>query len=58
MKWMSRAALEYIGQGGLGHSFQALDEAKTDTFSEAIKLLRSASTLLSKTWFRNSHQNI
>ena len=38
MKWMSRAALEYIGQGGLGYTFEALDESKTDTYSEAIKM--------------------
>ena len=42
MKWMSRAALEYIGQGGLGYTFEALDESKTDTYSEAIKIFRSA----------------
>ena len=38
-KWMSRAALEYIGQGGLGYSFDALDENATNTYSEAIKML-------------------
>ncbi|KAI5118021.1 hypothetical protein M0805_003458 [Coniferiporia weirii] len=39
LKWLSRAALEYIGQGGLGYSFSALDEERTRTsmFSEAIK---------------------
>ena len=37
MRWMSRAALEYIGQGGLGYSFQALDDTKRDSYSEAIK---------------------
>ena len=40
MKWMSRAALEYIGQGVLGYTFEALDETKTDTYSEAIKIFR------------------
>jgi hypothetical protein len=39
MMWMSRAALEYIGQGGLGYSFDALDETKTNTYSEVIKML-------------------
>lgn len=39
MKWVSRAALEYVGQGGLGYSFDALDESQTNTYSEAIKLL-------------------
>ena len=38
MKWASRAALEYIGQGGLGYSFDALDESKTNTYSEVIKM--------------------
>lgn len=39
MMWMSRAALEYIGQAGLGYSFDALDEEKTNEYSEAIKML-------------------
>lgn len=39
MKWLSRAALEYIGQGGLGYSFDSLDESKTNDYSEAIKML-------------------
>lgn len=43
MKWMSRAALEYIGQGGLGYSFDALDETKVNTYSEVIKMFRCAS---------------
>ncbi|PAV20282.1 cytochrome P450 [Pyrrhoderma noxium] len=39
MKWMSRAALEYIGQGGLGYSFNALEEnAPHNKYSDAIKL--------------------
>lgn len=38
--WTSRAALEYIGQGGLGYSFNALDEKETrNKYSEAIKTL-------------------
>ncbi|KAH8115673.1 cytochrome P450, partial [Phellopilus nigrolimitatus] len=37
MAWVSRAALEYIGQGGLGYSFDALDERETNTYSEALK---------------------
>ena len=40
MKWISRAALEFIGQAGLGYTFEALDETKTDTYSDAIKVLR------------------
>ena len=39
MQWMSRAALEYIGQGGLGYSFDALDDSKSNTYSDSIKML-------------------
>jgi len=39
MKWLSRAALEFIGQGGLGYAFHALDDTKTDTYSETLKRL-------------------
>lgn len=39
MKWMSRVALEYIGQGGLGYSFNALEENGTDTYSDALRRL-------------------
>lgn len=35
--WMGRAALEYIGQGGMGHSFDALDETKTNRYHEATQ---------------------
>ena len=38
--WMSRAALEYIGQGGLGYSFDALDENKTNKYSEVVREFR------------------
>ncbi|KAH8115664.1 cytochrome P450 [Phellopilus nigrolimitatus] len=37
MTWVSRAALEYIGQGGLGYSFDALDEQETNMYSETMK---------------------
>ena len=37
--WMSHAALEYIGQGGMGYSFDALDEAKPNRYHDAAKLL-------------------
>ena len=40
LKWMSRAALEYIGQGGLGYSFDALDENKTNKYSEVAREFR------------------
>ncbi|KAI0333103.1 cytochrome P450 [Cubamyces sp. BRFM 1775] len=35
--WMSRAALELIGQGGLGYSFDPLTEDKADDFADSIK---------------------
>ncbi|KAL5482385.1 hypothetical protein ACEPAI_8979 [Sanghuangporus weigelae] len=39
MKWMSRAALEYVGQGGLGYTFNAFDERIGNQYSDAMKLL-------------------
>lgn len=38
LMWMGRAALEYIGQGGLGYSFDALDDTKTNEYHDAIKM--------------------
>ena len=38
MKWLSRAALEYIGQGGLGYSFDAF-EGKGNNYSDTMKQL-------------------
>ena len=40
MIWMSRVALECVGQGGLGYSFDALDETKVNRYNEIIKMLR------------------
>ncbi|KZT70364.1 cytochrome P450 [Daedalea quercina L-15889] len=37
--WMGRTALELIGQGGLGYSFDKLVDDKTDPFAESLKLL-------------------
>ncbi|KAF8514432.1 cytochrome P450 [Hysterangium stoloniferum] len=39
MPWMSRGALEYIGQAGLGHSFNALDIDARDVYTQAVKNL-------------------
>ncbi|KLO12917.1 cytochrome P450 [Schizopora paradoxa] len=39
MEWMSRAALEYIAQGGLGHTFNALSEDDQDEFVTAINMI-------------------
>ncbi|OBZ67636.1 Docosahexaenoic acid omega-hydroxylase CYP4F3 [Grifola frondosa] len=35
--WMARTALELIGQGGLGYSFDPLVEDKADAYGEAVK---------------------
>ncbi|KAI0368653.1 cytochrome P450 [Pilatotrama ljubarskyi] len=37
--WMARTALELIGQGGLGHSFDPLIEETRDEYTEAVKAL-------------------
>lgn len=39
MTWMSRAALEYIGQGALGYSFDALDLTRNNEYSDSMKML-------------------
>lgn len=36
--WMSRAALEYIGQGGMGYRFDSLDLSSTNKYHDAVKL--------------------
>lgn len=35
--WMSRAALELIGQAGIGYSFDPLTEDVPDAYAEAVK---------------------
>ncbi|KAI0355161.1 cytochrome P450 [Trametes cingulata] len=35
--WMGRTALELIGQGGLGHSFDPLTEDVADDFADSVK---------------------
>ncbi|TFY58649.1 hypothetical protein EVG20_g8067 [Dentipellis fragilis] len=37
MMWMARLSLELIGQGGLGYSFDALNEHSTNAYGTAIK---------------------
>lgn len=37
LKWMGRTALELIGQGGLGYSFDPLTEDIVNPAGEAIK---------------------
>jgi hypothetical protein len=37
--WMSRAALEFVGQAGLGYSFDNLGEKDDNEYSKAVKTL-------------------
>ncbi|KAH9934006.1 cytochrome P450 [Epithele typhae] len=37
--WTTRAALEMVGQGGLGHSFDSLEAGSTNAYVENIKAL-------------------
>lgn len=39
LDWNTRVALELIGQGGLGHSFNSLDEHSESRYSTALKTL-------------------
>ena len=37
--WMGRTALELVGQGGLGHSFDPLTEDRASRYMEALNEL-------------------
>lgn len=37
LQWMGRTALELIGQGGLGYSFDPLTEEVVNPFGDALK---------------------
>ena len=39
MNWMGRAALELVGQGGLGYSFDPLVENVPNAYGDALKQL-------------------
>ena len=39
LSWISRAALELIGQAGLGRSLDSLDGDKASPYGEAMKSL-------------------
>ena len=39
LSWMTRTALELVGQGGLGHSFDPLDRDWLNPFAENLKAL-------------------
>lgn len=40
LTWMGRAALELIGQGGLGYSFDPLTADVHDTYGHALKTVQ------------------
>jgi cytochrome P450 len=42
LEWFTRTALELIGQGGLGHSFDSLKGATANPYSKAVKNLQPA----------------
>lgn len=37
LHWLSRSALESIGRGGLGYSFDVFQEGKENKFAQALK---------------------
>lgn len=39
MPWISRAALEYVSQAALGHTFHALDPNANNEYAEAVRNL-------------------
>lgn len=39
LDWMGRTALELIGQGGLGYSFDPLVTNQSNAYGEALKAL-------------------
>ncbi|KAI0070119.1 cytochrome P450 [Panus rudis PR-1116 ss-1] len=46
LNWMTRAALELVGQGGLGHSFDSLEKDELNPFAEDIKALMYSALLI------------
>ncbi|KAI1790098.1 cytochrome P450 [Ganoderma leucocontextum] len=42
LAWMGRAALELVGRGGLGYSFDTLVSESRNEFAEAVKALKPA----------------
>ncbi|KAI0072598.1 cytochrome P450 [Panus rudis PR-1116 ss-1] len=39
LNWLTRVALELVGQGGLGHSFDPLDKPRINQFAEDVKAM-------------------
>lgn len=55
MEWMTRTALEIMGQGGLGYSFDPLSEAKRNIFGDALKALVYVTRSLSRCYVTRTH---
>lgn len=49
--WMGRTALELIGQGGLGHSFDPLTRDVADDFADSVKAYLYVSPHLNSTLY-------
>ncbi|OCB87793.1 cytochrome P450 [Sanghuangporus baumii] len=45
MHWLSRAALEFIGQGGFGHAFNALRDEEATKYSAYVKKIGQATMI-------------
>ena len=43
--WLGRAALELVGQGGFGYSFDPLERDMDDGYGHALKQLQSVAIL-------------
>lgn len=43
--WMSRAALELIGQAGLGYSFESFERENPNPYTKAVKELQLVDVL-------------
>jgi hypothetical protein len=50
LEWMSRTALEYIGQAGLGYSFESFSKESTNEYSRAIKDFLFVLSFFSQSW--------
>ncbi|KAL5486054.1 hypothetical protein ACEPAI_7098 [Sanghuangporus weigelae] len=50
LHWLSRAALEYIGQGGFGYKFNALHDEESSKYGEYVKKI--GPTLFKTTFLR------
>ena len=46
LSWMTRAALEMVGQGGLGYAMDPLTQDIPNPFSDAIKTIGSEALTL------------